>query len=288
MEITGYLSEFSLPELLKFLDQGSKTGLLSLKFKTNCHDQHQRIRHALFKQGRIVAVTDRLDHQGLFRIIYKRGWISPKVLREQFNRCPANQPIGLYLKKQGFLQPEQLKLLFRYQVLRQVCGLFQLENAKFIFNSKTTLPTTEMTSLSIRATEATLIGLRALRDWTPLTPKLPEFDSALSRVFIGKLHWQLDALENQVWQLADDSVSLKLIAHDLQQPPETIQKTAFRLISLGLVTEVPTVAPPTTGISAEKLLEPVAVAASDNEDDHSSDLSSSFMQNLLSFLRSSK
>lgn len=288
MEITGYLSEFSLPELFKFLDQGSKTGLLSLKFETNRHDQHPRIRYALFKQGRIVAVTDRLDHQCLFRIIYNRGWISPKVLSDQFNRCPANKPIGLYLKKHGFLQPQQLKLLFRYQVLRQVCGLFQLKEAQFIFNSQRTLPTTEMTSLSIRATEATLVGLRVLQDWSPLSAKLPQFDSALSRVFIGKLHWHLDALESQLWQLTDDSVTLKVIAHELQKPPETIQKVAFRLISLGLVTEVPTVALSSTRISAPELPELVAVAAGNKADHHSSDLSSSFMENLFSFLRSSK
>ncbi|NET51289.1 MAG: hypothetical protein F6K09_21955, partial [Merismopedia sp. SIO2A8] len=89
-------------------------------------------------------------------------------------------------------------------------------------------------------------------------------------------------------QLADDSVSLKMIAHDLQQPLETIQKIAFRLISVGLVKELPTLTLASTAILTTKLPEPVAVVARDNEADRSSELSNSFMQNLLSFLRSSK
>ena len=35
MTITGYLSEFSLAELFRFLDQGYKTGLLILKPETD-------------------------------------------------------------------------------------------------------------------------------------------------------------------------------------------------------------------------------------------------------------
>jgi len=148
MAITSSLAEFSLPELFQFLDQGSKTGLLTLRFQPDIHSPEKRVRHALMHQGRIVAVTNRLNHQCLLAMICQRGWISPEALREQVNRCPANMPIGLYLKTQGFLQPEQLRLLFHAQVLQQICGLFRLRDAQFKFDSKATLPTTEMTGLN--------------------------------------------------------------------------------------------------------------------------------------------
>ncbi|HBB32632.1 MAG TPA: hypothetical protein DDZ80_11025 [Cyanobacteria bacterium UBA8803] len=287
MAITSCLSEFSLPELFQFLDHGSKTGLLTLRFQTD--NQEKRVRHALLHQGRIVAVTNRLDHQCLLAMICQRGWISPEVLREQVNRCPANIPIGLYLKTHGFLQPEQLRLLFHAQVLRQVCGLFRLKDARFKFDAKATLPTTEMTGLSLSATEATLMGLRVLRDWRLLAEKLPEPTSALSRVVIGKRHLRLDSLEGRVWQLANGSVTLNAIATQLKQPVDTIQQTAFRLISVGLVAEVPMLVPSRSRGVAQEVLEPVSVTASrGKENNNVPELSNSFMQNLLGFLRSSK
>jgi hypothetical protein len=286
MAITSSLAEFSLPELFQFLDQGSKTGLLTLRFQPDIHSPEKRVRHALMHQGRIVAVTNRLNHQCLLAMICQRGWISPEALREQVNRCPANMPIGLYLKTQGFLQPEQLRLLFHAQVLQQICGLFRLRDAQFKFDSKATLPTTEMTGLSLSATEATLMGLRVLRDWRALADKLPEPTSALSKVVLGKRHLRLDSLEGRVWQSANGSIPLNILASQFKQPVETIQQTAFRLISVGLVAEVPTIAPSRTRVVGEEVLDSVTVAANPDKESNVQSPSNSFMQNLLGFLRS--
>ncbi|HAA33152.1 MAG TPA: hypothetical protein DCE56_42315 [Cyanobacteria bacterium UBA8553] len=286
MAITSCLSEFSLPELFQFLDQGSKTGLLTLRFQPDPNSPEKRVRHALIHQGRIVAVTNRLDHQCLLAMICQRGWISPEVLRDQVNKCPANIPIGLYLKTQGFLQPEQLRLLFHAQVLQPVCALFRLRDARFKFDSKATLPTTEMTGLSLSATEATLMGLRVLRDWRSLADKLPEPTSALSRVVVGKRHLRLDSLEGRVWQTANGSIPLNALAGQFKQPIETIQQTAFRLISVGLVAEVPTLAPSRAKPSGEEVLESVSIATNPTKENNGQALSNSFMQNLLGFLRS--
>ena len=286
MAITSCLAEFSLPELFQFLDQGSKTGLLTLRFQPDSHSPEKRVRHALMHQGRIVAVTNRLNHQCLLAMICQRGWISPQALREQVNRCPANMPIGLYLKTQGFLQPEQLRLLFHAQVLQQICGLFRLKDARFKFDTKATLPTTEMTGLSLSATEATLMGLRVLRDWRALADKLPEPTSALSKVVIGKRHLRLDSLEGRVWQSANGSVPLNVMATQFKQPVETMQQTAFRLISVGLVAEVPMLAPSRSRVVGEDILESVAIATNQNKESTVPVPSNSFMQNLLGFLRS--
>lgn len=286
MAITSSLAEFSLPELFQFLDQGSKTGLLTLRFQPDLHSTEKRIRHALLHQGRIVAVTNRLNHQCLLAMICQRGWISPEALREQVNRCPANMPIGLYLKTQGFLQPEQLRLLFHAQVLQQICGLFRLQDARFKFDSKATLPTTEMTGLSLSATEATLMGLRVLRDWRSLADKLPEPTSALSKLVLGKRHLRLDSLEGRVWQSANGSIPLNLMATQFRQSVETVQQTSFRLISVGLVAEVPAIAPSRAKVVPEEIIESVAVATNQTKEINVQVPSNSFMQNLLGFLRS--
>ncbi|MGB5961319.1 MAG: DUF4388 domain-containing protein [Coleofasciculaceae cyanobacterium] len=286
MAITSSLAEFSLPELFQFLDQGSKTGLLTLRFQPDIHSPEKRIRHVLLHQGRIVAVTNRLNHQCLLAMICQRGWISPEALREQVNRCPANMPIGLYLKTQSFLQPEQLRLLFHAQVLQQICGLFRLRDARFKFDSKATLPTTEMTGLSLSATEATLMGLRVLRDWRALADKLPEPTSALSKMIVGKRHLRLDSLEGRVWQSANGSIPLNMMASQFRQSVETVQQTSFRLISVGLVAEVPVIAPSRAKVVPEEMTESVAIATNPTKETNVQVPSNSFMQNLLGFLRS--
>ena len=62
-------------------------------------------------------------------MITQRGWISERVISRvtQISSSSINTPLGLFLKSQGMLQPEQLKLLFNTQVLRPVCTLFQIQ-----------------------------------------------------------------------------------------------------------------------------------------------------------------
>lgn len=285
MAITSSLAEFSLPELFQFLDQGNKTGLLTLRFKLSRHSQEIKARHILLRQGRILAVSHRLDNQCLLKMMCQRGWLSPEVINEQVNRCPANKPIGLYLKTKGFLHPEQLRLLFHAQVLRSVCGLFRLKDAKFRFDSKATLATIEMTGLSISATKATLIGLRALPDWTGLADKLPETSSALSRAMVGHRQLGLDPMEAAVWKLANGSIPLTDIATRLGKSLETVQQISYRLISVGLVAEVPMLTSYQQNYWQSQGLEPVAVGANRTEEDNPQELSNRFVQHLLGFLR---
>lgn len=286
MAITSCLAEFSLPELFQFLDQGNKTGLLTLQFQPDSRQPQKRIRHVLLSQGHIVAVTNRLNQQCLLAMICQRGWMSPNLLREQVNRCPANQPIGRYLRLQGYLQPEQLKLLFRAQVLQPICALFNLKDAQFRFDAGATLPTTEMTGLSLSATEATLWGLRTLRNWTPLAQKLPESTSGLSRAYIGKRQLRLHSKEKRVWELANGLVPLSAIANQLQQPVDIIQQTAFLLISVGLVAEVPLVAPTNAMLNTGP--EPTAMSNNSHQENTGQEVSPSFVQTFLGFLRSSR
>ena len=73
----------------------------------------------------MIAAADRFDEKGLMSIIAQRGWMSERAISRvvQISPSSVNTPLGLCLKSQGLLQPEQLKLLFNTQVLQQVCAL---------------------------------------------------------------------------------------------------------------------------------------------------------------------
>ncbi|WP_228371632.1 DUF4388 domain-containing protein [Trichormus azollae] len=123
--MTGNFVGFSLPELLQFLDQGKKIGILSIEFLAEENDKKKKqVYYIWLHQCRVVSAADSLDQQGLILIITQRGWISERVISRvtQISSCFINSPLGLCLKAQGLVQPEQLRLLFNSQVLRPVCA----------------------------------------------------------------------------------------------------------------------------------------------------------------------
>lgn len=289
MAITGTLGDFSLPELLQFLDHGKKTGLLQVRLLAEqTENKTPQIYYIWLHQGRVIAAADRLDRKCLTLMITQRGWVSERVISRvtQISSNSINTPLGLFLKSQGMLQSEQLKLLFNTQILRPICTLFQIQNGHFTFNPMETLPLPleEMTGLSMAGTEVILMGLRALRDWKALADKLPATTSALSSPNAKKPQMQLNAQEWQVWEFVNGNVSLENIAHHLRISVEKVQQIAYRLIIVGLIEEH-IINPVTSayhledsmsGVLAEPILEPLPKA----------NVSQSFLKNLVGFLRS--
>lgn len=254
MCIAGYLSDFSLPEICQLIEKGKQTGLLTLHACLQTQASPAGVHYIWVYQGRIVAVANRLNYQGLVSLIAQSRWIEERTFAQLVQSCPANQPLGSYLKKNGALQTKQLKWLFKVQVLQSIRTLFQLKDARFEFNSNVSIPTLEMTGLSIPATEATLMGLReaqrsptakqnlkdreSLPNRDALSDKLPALNRGLVSTISHQPDCQLNALEWQVWEYTNGTVSLKAIANQLRLPLKRVQQIAFRLIAVGLVEEV--------------------------------------------------
>ena len=282
MAISGYLSEFSLPEIFQLLEQGNKTGRLSIQERSDHPSYSGKIFRIWFKQGHIVAAADRVDGQGLMSIIQRRGWINSQVATRIVEVCAINQPAGLCLKEQGLLEAEQLKLLFSQQVLQQVCKLFELQDGQFQFDPKIPLPSAEMTGLTAPPKEVTLAGLRVLRDWSVLQDKLPEAGSGLVSVAHGKPQLRLNQLEWQVWEFANGNAPIREIAQQLQLPIEKIQQVAFRLMVIGLVEEVPLLV---EASAQEPNLEMSILTVAEKTGIAPASFSPSFLQSLVGFLQ---
>lgn len=160
MSITGFLTDFSLPEIFQLIDKGHKTGLLKLQGLPESPNQPSQLYYLWAYHGRIVAAANRLDHEGLVNLIEQCQMVSDRVFDKLIHWCcPINEPLGLYLKNQGVLRPEHLKRLFQVQVLQPVCGLFQLKEGFFKFDQNVAMPTREMTGLSVPAVTLNQYGL---------------------------------------------------------------------------------------------------------------------------------
>jgi hypothetical protein len=296
MTITGYLAEFSLAELFQFLEQGNKVGLLTICNLRDA-DANERQNHNIwFNGGRIVAASSTLDQQGLLRLINRRGWLGDRAASRLAQVCAADTPMGLCLKSQGVLNAEQLKLLFYNQVMQQICALFALKDGWFQFDAKAPIPVAEMTGLSAPATEVTLAGLRALKDWSALLDKLPDPTSGLLSTITSKPQLRLNQAEWQVWEFTNGTVPISAIAKQLQVPIDKAQQIAFRLIVSGLAEEIPLIADaPQVVIEIEPAEAPTASQTTPqnttqnpfqgNTQNTPSQVSQSFLQNLVGFLK---
>lgn len=241
MSITGYLAEFSLPELFQFLDEGQKTGALNLRFDLDDASVEQKHHYIWFRQGRIVAASPVNDGSGLMSIIQQKGWLNDEIITYKNNVYGSDAPLGLSLKSHGFLDAEQLKMLFYTQVMRKVCDLFQLKDAYFEFKENAPLSFAEMTGLSSPGTDLTLAGLRALKDWSALKSKLPEDTSALKNNMEGEPKISINASERQIWDLSDGKITVKAISQQLEMSLDKVKEIGFRLIAIGLAQEIPMV-----------------------------------------------
>jgi Domain of unknown function (DUF4388) len=241
MTLTGCLSEYSLAEILNFIERGQSTGLLSIV--PDSDDLTIPIKpHCLwFDRGWIVAVTSGVNGQELLNAILLRKLLPSAqidLLRTQVNRL--SQPLGTYLKSRGLLNLEQLKLLFNSQVVAPVCKLFELSNGKFKLEFQQTPHYAEMTEMSISAQEMGLLGLRVLKNWHGLSAKLPHPSYALQRLLSQPPNFRLDRFESELFKLADGETPLAKLAQHMGVAVEVIKQTSYRLSVFELVRQIPT------------------------------------------------
>lgn len=276
MAITGQLAEFSLPELFQFLEQGNKTGRLILQTPAQSPDAPDRNFYLWLRRGRIVSASSYADGTGLLRLMHRKGLlqgIPGEQVKEFFHGLVV--PLGVYLKIRNQVTPQQLKLVFYTQVMRQVCALFECSQGQFEFESQVAMPMTEMTGHMMLPTEVTLGALRVLKNWQALEEKLPELNSTLMSAIEGKPHLRLNRLEWQIWEFTGGTISLASIAEQLHMDREEIRRIAFRLILVGIAEEVPMVE-----AAARSLVAGETAATAEAED-----LSATFLESLVDFLK---
>jgi Domain of unknown function (DUF4388) len=241
MALTGSLSEYSLAEILNFIERSQSTGLLSIV--PDRHDLAIAIKpyYLWFDRGWIVGVTSGMNGQELLNAIWLRKILPSTqidLLRTQVNQL--SQPLGTYLKSRGLLNLEQLKLLFNSQVIAPVCKLFELSNGKFNLDLQQTPNYAEMTEISISAQELGLLGLRVLKNWNGLSAKLPHHSYALQRLLSQPPTFRLDRFELELFKLADGETPLAKLAQRMGVAVELAKQTGYRLSVFQLVRQIPT------------------------------------------------
>ena len=291
MSLSSSFTDFSLAELFQLIDQGRKSGCLSVCTLPDINSAQSRAKYFYiwFRSGRIVAAANRLTGRGLVSKIAQRNWVEPQVIETIYSNASAKTPLGLQFKTQDALNAEQLNLLFANQ-LQQVRQLFEIQKGVFKLDCKAVLPMSEMTGLSLRASEVTLMALRVLKNWQVLEDALPHVESGIRNINQNQPQIRLNPFEWRMWEFASGDISIKDIAVQLNQPTIKIQQAAFRLMLVGLIEEVPQITSNCHDYHYDMDLTWVSKygsrAAKKYRESQAPKVSSSLLQNLVGYLRS--
>ncbi len=285
MSLTGCLAEYSLVEIFNFVQEGNKTGVLSIEADRCMSRSLDNGYYISFQAGRIMSVNSGhgLADRGLIKMIAQRQWLSvEQTTGLSFHASKLEYPLGTHLKSCDLLDSSQLCLLFDAQVVAGICKLFgENHHGRFSFDPQAALSYCEMTGISLPAKEVSLLGLRMLRDWSGLTAKLPAPTSGLLRLTTLTPTIRLDTQESKVWNLALGELSIDKIAAQLNISVEKVQQIGFRLISIGLVQDI-LVEPPQPVVDKMMELPKLVVVNSEN---NIAPVSASFLSRLMGFLK---
>ncbi|WP_446405036.1 DUF4388 domain-containing protein [Coleofasciculus sp. C1-SOL-03] len=107
MSIKGDFTEFSLAEIIKYLQSSKKTGLLTLTDKTN---------HFFWvNKGYLVAASHRTDELGLYSLILELYLVRKRSLQRVIDSVYNDSlPLVIFLRENGFLSVKESRILFRF------------------------------------------------------------------------------------------------------------------------------------------------------------------------------
>lgn len=256
MGINGSLKNFSLPEILRIIDDGSKSGRLSIYSDSKSRSLEDKVAsHLWFQNGDFIAIHNPLKYINLLDVIKQKKLISSTNLiklygiKSNINNLPKyDNSLGEYCLKNALLNIHQIDRLFEQQ-LETVYSLFELENGWFIFADrneedrvselKESFPSTEMTGQKLKAIAISLQGMRSLKKLNDrLIEQLPDPNSALIKL-VDNFNLNLSSIEACLFDDANGQSSLKKIAQKTLFEIKDLQEAALRLILLGLVEAVP-------------------------------------------------
>jgi hypothetical protein len=289
--LKGKLDTFSLPELFRSIDAGTKTGKLTIEKAIEGNSCE-----IWFEAGQMLTISIPAKRQDILNALEERGWLGKATIAQVGRFYRNNQPLGFYLERMGLFSKEQQQSIFTSH-LQQIELLFKLQNNAFELQEipnlsavevKIDIPWSEMSGERIKATEISFKALHKLDNWEHLIEQLPNGSYALQRL-VKQPTVELLPMDIEVWNYADSRTPLKTIAQKIDRPLLEVQKTAFAMIMANFLEEtIPskfsspalreTTATQRTSATATK----TAVASSIET---KSEVNTSLLQNLVSFLK---
>ena len=228
---SGRLRTAKLPILIQYLQQGNKTGVLTLRR----NDQERSI---YLKGGDIIFATSKYADDRLGETLLKAG----RITLEQYEISVSllkntGKRQGTILVEQGYITPKELFTTVLSQVKEIILSLFTWIDGEYQF-TEGHLPTDEVITLKMSTGDLILDGIKRINDWTRLSKEIPPWDSTLQmgtnpKNLFQQIHFT--SQERDFLKTIDGKKTVRdLFKNSSLTPLGTLQMLYF-LLSVGIV-----------------------------------------------------
>jgi hypothetical protein len=225
--LSGDLSEMQPSDVLNFLHQGRRTGVLLSR-------AHEVERAVVLCEGNVAWACSTSPGERLGELVANLGLVGrdrvEAALRERA-RHSEHKRIGQILVESGLLAPDEVWRGLKHQVVEVFLGLLVMRSGHFVFLrglDKSLLPA----QLSLDTQGMLLDGLRRLDEMELYRTRIPDVDAVLKST--GKpVEARLPLQEQRVLQLVDGARSLADLAAMTALGEFETTKAAYKLVEAG-------------------------------------------------------
>lgn len=229
--LSGNLEDYSLPEILVYLNQKQKTGTLVLS-------NPPAEKKIYFKNGDAIFASSNYDDDRLGEMLLKAGTIT----LEQYDKSvemlkQTGKRQGAILVELGSLTPKDLFAGVKYQVREIIYSLFMWEKGLFNF-IEAPLLAEEVITLKMSMGNLIYEGIGRIDNWTRIRGEMPPTESVLKLNDDPLCLFQdvgLKGHDMTILSLVDGKTTIKEIMENSGLSSFNALKALYVLYSLGIL-----------------------------------------------------
>lgn len=229
MALSGELRTMLLPDVLQWLSNGVKTGILHLRSPKGI------AKKVYFKSGRILSTASSDPREYFGQFLISRGFINEKQLNMAMEtQLKTGIKIGKVLLMVGMLEEADLVSTLQLKAEECLYELFLWDEGEFSFEELPDMAE-DLVPISLDVTHLILEGIRRKDEWERIKTVFPSNRVILSRKGrLSDIKGSLSNLAMRILDELDDSKSLEEIALELHSPEFNICHEAYSLHQKGL------------------------------------------------------
>jgi hypothetical protein len=230
MALRGELSTMLLPDVLQWLSQGLKTGILHIRSPKGI------AKKVYFKNGNILSTASSDPREYFGQFLISRGFINEKQLNMAMEtQLKTGIKLGKVLLMVGILDEADLVATLRLKAEECLYELFLWEDGEFVFEELPEIAE-DLVLVSLDVTSLVLEGIRRTDEWGRIRQVIPSTRVVLARKGrLSDLKGELPGFEMRILDEIDGAKSLEEIALELHTSEFNICQEAYFLYQKGLV-----------------------------------------------------
>lgn len=230
MALKGELKTMLLPDVLQWLSQNLKTGILHVRSPKGI------TKKVFFKNGNILSTASSDPREYLGQFLISRGLVTEKQLNMAMEtQFQTGIKLGKILIMAGILEEKELEEMLKLKAEETLYDLFLWEEGEFIFEELEDIKE-DFVPISLDVTSLILEGIRRKDEWKRISKVIKTLRLVFrkkSGVDLGNC--ELEPMELRLYEELDGKKCLEEIALELHSTDFNVAHAAYNLFKKGLI-----------------------------------------------------